>query len=107
MPSEREYLDCALDALAGLDEVAWRQMMGEYMIYVGGKLVGGVYDDRLLLKPTPSAERMMRESKLGLRLAIPYEGAKPMLDFSEADAGLVRRAAEAVADELPAPKRKK
>ena len=107
MPSDKEHLARALGALAGEREVTYRQMMGEYLLYVGGKLVGGVYDNRLLLKPTPTAERLLGGSETGVRRAIPYEGAKPMLDFSEAEAELVRRAAEAVAEELPAPKRKK
>ena len=107
MPSDKEHLVRALGALAGDGEVTYRQMMGEYLLYVGGKLVGGVYDNRLLLKPAPTAERLLAESESGLRLAVPYAGAKPMLDFSEAEAELVLRAAEAVAEELPAPKRKK
>ena len=107
MPSKKESLARALGMMAGDREITYRQMMGEYMIYVGGKLVGGVYDDRLLLKPTPSAERLLAESAQGVRLAIPYEGAKPMLDFSDADAELVRRAVEALERELHEPKRKK
>ena len=107
MPSDKEHLARALGALAGDGEVTYRQMMGEYLLYVGGKLVGGVYDNRLLLKHTPTAERLLAESESGLRLAVPYDGAKPMLDFSEAEAELVLRAAEAAVRELPAPKRKK
>ncbi|MBP5166196.1 MAG: TfoX/Sxy family protein [Oscillospiraceae bacterium] len=107
MPSDKEYLDRALAKLEGLGEITHRQMMGEYMIYCRGKLVGGVYDNRLLLKRTPSSERILAESECGVRRAVPYDGAKEQLDFSGAGAELVRRAAEAVADELPAPKRKK
>lgn len=107
MPSKKENLDRALAMLCGLEDVTYKQMMGEYMIYVGGKLIGGVYDDRLLLKPTPTAERLLAESECGMRRAVPYEGAKEQLDFSAAGAELFRRAAEAAARELPAPKRKK
>ena len=107
MPSDKEHLDRALAMLSGLDDVAHKQMMGEYMIYVGGKLVGGVYDNRLLLKRTPTAERLLAESECGVRRAVPYDGAKEQLDFSGAGAELVRRAVEALVRELPEPKRKK
>ena len=107
MPSNKEHLARALGALAGDGEVTYRQMMGEYMIYCRGKLVGGVYDNRLLLKRTPSAERILAESECGVRRAVPYEGAKEQLDFSGAGAELVRRAVEALVRELPEPKRKK
>lgn len=107
MPSKKENLDRALTMLCGLEDVTYKQMMGEYMIYVGGKLIGGVYDNRLLLKCTPSAERILAESESGVRRAVPYEGAKEQLDFSGAGAELVRRAVEALVRELPEPKRKK
>ena len=106
MPSKKENLDRALAMLCGLEDVTYKQMMGEYMIYVGGKLIGGVYDNRLLLKGTPAAERILAESESGVRRAVPYEGAKEQLDFSGAGAELVRRAVEALVRELPEPKRK-
>ena len=55
MASSKEYLDFMLDQLSGLDEISYRTMMGEYIIYYRGKIVGGIYDDRFLVKPTKSA----------------------------------------------------
>ena len=101
MASSKEYLDFVLDQLSGLDGLATRKMMGEYLLYLDGRLVGGIYDDRLLLKQTPGALRA------GLPTDIPYEGAKPMLvpdvDDREALAALVR----IIAAEVNAAKKKK
>ena len=104
MASSREYLDFVLDQLSGLEGVSHRAMMGEYLIYYQGKLVGGIYDDRFLVKPTASAKRMLPAAPMEL----PYEGAKEMLladcvDDRERLCELVR----AVADEVPARKKKK
>ena len=79
MASTKAYLDFVLEQLAGLDTISYRPMMGEYVLYCGGKVVGGVYDDRLLLKPTDSALRLMREEGLQLPMELPYDGAKEML----------------------------
>ena len=72
MASSREYLDFILEQC---DELSARAMMGEYVLYYGGKVVGGIYDNRLLIKPTPSAVELMPEA----RRELPYEGAKEML----------------------------
>ena len=102
MASSKDYLEYVLGQLSGLDGVTCRPMMGEYVLYYDGKVFGGIYDDRLLLKPTPSAVEALGEPE-----EIPYEGAKPMLmpdpDDGELLCALVRR----IADELPAPKKKK
>ena len=94
MASSKEYLDFVLDQLSGLDGLTARRMMGEYLLYLDGRLVGGIYDDRLLLKPTPGA------LALGLPTDIPYEGAKPMLvpdvDDREGLAALVMTVAAGV-----------
>ena len=71
MASTKAYLDFILDQLSGLDEITYRAMMGEYIIYYRGRIVGGVYDDRFLLKPTKSAAAMMPDAEREL----PYEGA--------------------------------
>ncbi|MBQ9249181.1 MAG: TfoX/Sxy family protein [Oscillospiraceae bacterium] len=104
MASSRNYLDFVLEQLTELDDVSWRAMMGEYLLYYRGKLVGGVYDDRLLVKPTTSAEAMMPEAER----EIPYEGAKEMLlvDRME-DRDFLRELLTAMADELPEPKKRK
>jgi TfoX/Sxy family transcriptional regulator of competence genes len=75
MASSKDYLDFILEQLSELDDITYRAMMGEYIIYYRGKVVGGIYDDRFLVKPVKSAEKMMPEAGLEL----PYEGAKEML----------------------------
>ncbi|MBO4355437.1 MAG: TfoX/Sxy family protein [Clostridia bacterium] len=75
MSSSKEYLDYVLDQLSGLKTVSYRPMMGEYIIYYQGKIIGGIYDDRFLVKQTESAKRLMPDASLEL----PYEGAKEMI----------------------------
>ena len=103
MASSREYLAFVLDQLSGLPDVSSRAMMGEFILYCGGKVVGGVYDDRLLIKPTAASERMLPDAPREL----PYEGAKPMVLIEDVDdraflCDLIR----ATAAELPAPKKR-
>lgn len=98
MASSREYLEFVLEQLSDLDEITYRAMMGEYIIYYRGKIAGGVYDDRLLVKPVESAVRYMPEASY----EPPYEGAKEMLLVDEVDnkeflTGLFR----AMYEELP------
>ena len=104
MASSKEYLDFILEQLAGLDGVSYRAMMGEYILYCRGKVVGGIYDDRLLVKPTASALAMLPEAEREL----PYEGAKEMLlvDRLE-DPAFLQELLTAMAEELPAPKKRK
>ena len=104
MPSSREYLNFILEQLSDLSEITYKPMMGEFLIYYRGKLVGGIYDDRLLVKPVKSAISYMSQTEYSL----PYEGAKEMLlvdnvDDKEYLVGLF----EAMFDELPMPKIKK
>ena len=104
MASSKEYLDFVLDQLSELDEITYKAMMGEYIIYYKGKIIGGIYDDRFLVKPTPSARKMMPEAKTEL----PYEGAKEMLLVNEVDnRAFLQELLAAMYDELPAPKRKR
>ena len=104
MASSRQYLDYVLDQLSGLDGVSSRAMMGEFILYCQGKVVGGIYDDRLLVKPTASAARLLPQA----RLEPPYEGAKAMLLVDAVDdRELLCELMPAVARELPWPKRKK
>ena len=104
MASSKEYLDFIMDQLSGLDEVSHRTMMGEYIIYYRGKIVGGIYDDRFLVKPTKSAKAMMPEADL----EVPYEGAKEMLLVDNVEnRDFLRNLLEAMYDELPAAKKKK
>ena len=99
MASSKDYLQFILEQLSDLEEITYRAMMGEYILYYRGKIVGGIYDDRLLVKPVKSAISYMPEAAYEL----PYEGAKEMLFVdNEFLAGLFR----AMYDELPAPKKK-
>ena len=102
MPSSKEKLGLVLDKLSGLDGVAVKTMMGEYMIYYGGKLVGGVYDDRFLVKQTKSSKAMLPDAPLER----PYDGAKEMLSADGADRELLTALIPALAADLPAPKKK-
>ena len=104
MASSKDYLEYILDQLSGLDDVSCRAMMGEYIIYYRGKIVGGIYDDRFLVKPVKAAVAMMPNADLEL----PYEGAKEMLLVDDVEnREFLRALLEAMYDELPAPKKKK
>ena len=104
MASSQDYLQFILEQLSELNDISYRAMMGEFILYYRGKVIGGIYDDRLLVKSVPSAVAYMRNPTYEL----PYEGAKEMLLVSDVDnreylAGLFR----AMYDDLPAPKAKK
>lgn len=104
MASSNDYLQFILDQLSRLDEITYKAMMGEFIIYYRGKIVGGIYDDRLLVKPVKAAISYMPRASY----EVPYEGAKEMLLVDEVDdkeylTGLF----DAIYDELPAPKTKK
>lgn len=104
MASSKNYLQFVLEQLSELDEITYRTMMGEFIIYYRGKIVGGIYDDRLLVKPTKSAIVYMTDPVY----EAPYEGAKEMLLVDEVDqkeflTGLFH----AMYEELPMPKQKK
>ena len=104
MASSKEYLEFIMEQLAGQEDVSWRAMMGEYIIYYRGKIVGGIYDDRFLVKPVEAARAMMPEAELEQ----PYEGAKEMLLVDDVDdREFLCELLEAMYDELPAPKKKK
>ena len=104
MASSKEYLAFVLEQLSGLDDITYKAMMGEYIIYYRDKIVGGIYDDRFLVKHTQSAKTLMP----GADLELPYEGAKEMLLVDDIDNREILRALiEAMYDELPAPKKKK
>lgn len=75
MASSKEYLQFILEQLSDLEDINYRAMMGEYIIYYRERIVGGIYDDRLLVKPTKSAVSYM----VNAIYELPYEGAKEML----------------------------
>ena len=104
MASTKEYLDYILEQLSELNDISYRAMMGEYIIYYQGKVVGGIYDDRFLVKPTKSAKEKMPEADMQL----PYDGAKEMILVDDVEnKEFLKGLFEAMYDELPAPKKKK
>ena len=102
MASSAEYLEYVLDLLADVPEVSHRKMMGEYLLYASGKLFGGVYDDRFLVKSTESSR-----AALGARRALPYEGAAEMLLVDVEDKAAVRTIVEGMLQELPEPRKRR
>lgn len=103
MSSTNQYLEFVLDLLGELDDVAHRKMMGEYVLYYRGKVIGGIYDDRFLLKVTPASEWLLPNAPR----ATPYEGAKEMLLVEVEDRDTLHDVVDAMWQELPAPKKRK
>lgn len=104
MASSKEYLQFVLEQLSGLEDITYRPMMGEYIIYYRGKIVGGIYDDRLLVKPTNSAKALMAEPVY----EIPYGGAKEMLSVVQVDdRAFLNELFNKMYDELPLPKKRR
>lgn len=104
MASSKEYLDYILEQLSELEDISYRAMMGEYIIYYRGKIVGGIYDDRFLVKNVKTASELMPDASLEL----PYDGAKEMLLVDDIDNKIfLKDLLEAMYDELPEPKKKK
>ena len=104
MSSNKEYLDFILGQLSELDGITYRAMMGEYILYYRDRIFGGIYDDRFLVKITPSSKRLMPDAEE----EIPYDGAKGMLLVGEVDDrqflnGLIT----SMYNELPEPKKRK
>ncbi len=103
MASSREYLEYILEQLSELGDIDCRAMMGEYIIYYKGKIVGGIYDDRFLVKPVKAAVSIMPDAAF----EIPYEGAKEMLLVEDVDdRAFLKKLLEAMYDELPASKKR-
>lgn len=108
MASTKEYLDFILGQLSNLEEITYRAMMKEYILYYRGKIVGGIvggiYDDRLLVKPVETAIRYMPK----VRYELPYDGTKEMLLVDEVDnREFLEGLFQVMYDELPNPKKKK
>ncbi|MBQ7534657.1 MAG: TfoX/Sxy family protein [Stomatobaculum sp.] len=103
MASSKEYLEFVLEQLSGLDDITYKAMMGEYIIYYRGKIVGGIYDNRFLVKNIKAAADKMPEAVL----EVPYDGAKEMLMVDDVEnRDFLRELLESMYDELPAPKKK-
>ena len=104
MASSKEYLHFILEQLSDLEAVSYRSMMGEFILYYRGKIIGGIYDDRLLVKKTRSALELMPAAICDL----PYAGAKEMLLVDEVDSkAFLTKLFETMYDELPLPKQKR
>ena len=97
MASSPEYLAYVLDLLREVPHVTSRKMMGEYLLYAEGRLFGGIYDDRFLVKDTPATRAILPDTQ------IPYEGAAPMrlVDMESADG--VAELISTMLPELPVP----
>lgn len=103
MASSKEYVSYVLDQLSEAGEVSSRAMMGEYVIYYRDKVIGGIYDDRFLVKPTETAQALMPHANY----QIPYEGAKAMLLVDSIEnRALMAELLEAMYPELPTPRKK-
>lgn len=104
MASSKEYLAFVLEQLSQLNQITYRAMMGEYVLYYWGKTFGGIYDDRFLVKPVHAAVNMMPNASREL----PYEGAKEMLLVEQADDPVfLRNLITAMYPELPEPKKRR
>ena len=104
MSSSKEYLNFILEQLSELEDISYRAMMGEYIIYYTGRIIGGIYDDRLLVKPVKSAIDYMPDAKYEL----PYEGARVMLLVDNVDnRKYLTNLFEVMLDELPVSKVRK
>ena len=102
MASSKSYLDFILEQLSPLDDIQYRPMMGEFIIYYKDKIVGGIYDDRFLVKPTKSAIEMMPDAEY----AIPYDGAKQMLLVDRVeDKDFLKDLLDSMLSELPSKKK--
>ena len=103
MASTKEYLDFVLEQLSELDEVSFRAMMGEYILYYRDRVFGGIYDDRLLVKPVSVAVKLMPDASM----EFPYDGAKEMILVDDVDnREFLCELVESMWEELPEKKRK-
>ena len=101
MASSAEYLEYVLDMLSDVPEVTSRKMMGEYLLYASGKLFGGIYDDRFLVKDAPAARAVLSISE------VPYEGATPMLLVDIENTEVVTDMVLSMLPDLPAPRKRR
>ena len=102
MASDKEYLNFVLEQLSDLDGITSRAMMGEYIIYYGGKVIGGIYDNRFLVKQTKASKALLFDAPLEL----PYEGAKEMFLVDVDNRELLNELIPQIANDLPEPKKK-
>ena len=104
MASDKEYLGFISEQLSHIDAISYRYMMGEYIIYYRGKIIGGIYDNRFLVKRVDAAEKLISDA----HYVIPYENAKPMIEIENIeDREFMYKLINEMYDELPEPKKKK
>ena len=104
MATSKEYLSYILEQIGEIGNISHRAMMGEYVLYYKDKVIGGIYDNRFLVKPVKSAVALLPDAPM----ETPYEGAKDMLMIEDVENhALMAELMEAMYDELPAPKPKK
>lgn len=103
MASSKEYLEFVLEQLSDLNGISYRAMMGEYVIYYQGKVIGGIYDDRFLVKPTDSARRLLPNAIFEL----PYQGANEMILADVDNRDLLNNLIPAIASDLSTTKKKR
>ncbi len=96
MASSKKYLEFVLEQLSDLEKITYRAMMGEYIIYYNGKIIGGIYDDRFLVKQTKSSIKLLADAPLEL----PYEGAKKMFLADIDNKELMNNLIPIIADEV-------
>ena len=101
MASTPEYLEYVLDLLGGVEDITTRKMMGEYVVYASGKVIGGIYDDRFLVKKTPASLEALMTTE------VPYEGASEMLLVDIEDRNAITALVEGMLPDLPAPKKRR
>lgn len=104
MATSKEYLEYATEQFSAVGDVSTRPMMGEYVLYYKGKVIGGIYDSRILIKPVKAAVSMMNDAEY----QIPYQGAKPMILLDDIEnSEFIKSLFEAMYPELPEPKKRK
>jgi len=103
MSSTEGYLAYVMDLLSEAEGITHRKMMGEYVLYCQGRVFGGVYDDRFLVKPTDAARRLLPDADV----EAPYDGAKPMVVVNTEDRHRIAEVVAAMVPELPQPKQRK
>ena len=104
MASSKEYLNFVLEQLSEVENIRYRAMMGEYILYYREKVIGGIYDDRFLVKAVKSSKELIPNALH----EIPYEGAKEMLLVDDVEnKELLKNLFEAMYNELPVLKKKK
>lgn len=104
MATSKSYFEYILDSLSGLEDITYRNMMGEYIVYYRGKIAAMVCDDRFLVKPVSVAKRLLPDA----HVQTPYEGAKPMLLVENTDnREFLSQLFIEMYEELPEPKPKR